>query len=53
MDNEWGIRLADVRVPSWYRLNALALVLAALVGVGEFRNRSAWGQATMSARGAH
>ena len=47
-DDDWGVRLADVRVPSWYYLYALALTLASLVGT--LRKRRAWGEASRSAR---
>jgi hypothetical protein len=45
-DDEWGTRLADVRVPSWYGAHAVVLVLAALVG--SLRQRKAWDEATDS-----
>ncbi len=45
-DDEWGTRLADVRVPSWYGLGAFVLTLAALVGT--LRMRKAWDDATAS-----
>jgi hypothetical protein len=45
-DDEWGTRLADVRVPSWYGLGALVLSLAALIG--ELRNLVAGKKALVS-----
>jgi hypothetical protein len=45
-DDEWGTRLADVRVPSWYGAYAVVLALAALVG--SLRKRKAWDEATDS-----
>lgn len=45
-DDEWGTRLADVRVPSWYGLGALVLTIVALVGT--LRERKAWDAATAS-----
>jgi hypothetical protein len=44
--DEWGTRLADVRVPSWYGAHAVVLALAALVG--SLRQRKAWDEATDS-----
>ncbi len=45
-DDDWGTRLADVRVPSWYGLGALVLAIAALVGT--LRKRNAWDAAAAS-----
>lgn len=45
-DDQWGTRLADVRVPSWYGLGALVLTIATLVGT--LRKRNAWDAATAS-----
>jgi len=30
-DNDWGTRLADVRVPSWYALGVLVVLVARLI----------------------
>lgn len=43
-DEEWGVRLADVRVPSWYGLCAVLLAVAALVS--RLRERRVWSGAT-------
>ena len=45
-DDEWGTRLADVRVPSWYGAYPVVLAVAALVG--SLRKRKAWDEATAS-----
>jgi Flp pilus assembly protein TadB len=49
-DDEWGTRIADVRVPSWYGAYAVLLVLVALVGT--LRKRKAWDEAEVSIREA-
>lgn len=49
-DDEWGTRLADVRVPSWYGLYALVLVFAALYR--SLRDRKQWRDAEASMREA-
>jgi hypothetical protein len=44
--DEWGTRLADVRVPLRYGAYIYALILAELVGT--LRKRRAWSEATES-----
>ncbi len=44
--DKWGIRLADVRGPSWYGAYVYGLIVAALVGT--LRRRKAWDDATAS-----
>jgi Flp pilus assembly protein TadB len=48
--DEWGTRLADVRVPSWYGLGVLVLTFAALYR--SLRDRKQWDQASGSIRQA-
>jgi Flp pilus assembly protein TadB len=48
--DEWGTRLADVRVPSWYGLGVLALTFAALYR--SLRDRKQWDEAEPSIREA-
>jgi Flp pilus assembly protein TadB len=49
-DDEWGTRLADVRVPSWYGLGVLVLTFAALYR--SLRDRKHWDEAEASIREA-
>lgn len=44
--DEWGTRLADVRVPSWYGLFPVVLTLAALYR--SLRDRKQWDEAEAS-----
>jgi hypothetical protein len=48
--DEWGTRLADVRVPSWYGLGVLVLTFAALYR--SLRDRKQWEEAEGSIREA-
>jgi hypothetical protein len=48
--DEWGTRLADVRVPSWYGLYAVVLTFAALYR--SLRDRKEWDEAEASIREA-